>query len=143
MKNIVPAIGILVFDEDKVLLVQHGEGAEHLTGIYGIPSGRLEENESEIDAAKREMEEETGLKCSIADLVGYPNNVYFAKIERKHGTDNFKWTVFICKKSFGSIHLSEETKPEWVKISDINKLKLLPNIGQAVKDGLEFLKNEN
>jgi len=28
---------ILIFNQDKVLLVKHEEGAGHINGVYGIP----------------------------------------------------------------------------------------------------------
>ena len=41
MENIIKSAGILVFLDNTVLLVHHGEKAEHLSDTYGIPAGRL------------------------------------------------------------------------------------------------------
>lgn len=57
------------------------EGVELLlvrerSGAWSLPKGRLEPQESTLDAALREVREETGLRCHPAGLVGsvvYPS----------------------------------------------------------------------
>jgi 8-oxo-dGTP pyrophosphatase MutT (NUDIX family) len=39
-------------------------------GEVGLPKGKLNEGESEIEAARREIEEETGLRPSVQKIVG-------------------------------------------------------------------------
>lgn len=53
--------GILVFDEDKVLLVRH------LDGHYGFPKGHVEENETEEETGIREVKEETNCDAKIIE----------------------------------------------------------------------------
>jgi ADP-ribose pyrophosphatase YjhB (NUDIX family) len=141
-KNIVPSVGVVAFNGNKTLLVRNEEKADHLTGTYGLAAGRLEEGESEIDAAYREFHEETGL---IAEsLIEFSDNTYFAAIERKSGEKvNFSFRVFICDVYTGEIHIvDEENTPEWVDVDQLDQLKLLPNIKDAVLKAREFL-NEN
>ncbi|HLD06679.1 MAG TPA: NUDIX domain-containing protein [Candidatus Nanoarchaeia archaeon] len=64
MANIIPTVGVLVYRNGEVLLVQHGAKASHLHGVYGLPAGKLEAGESEEEAAVRELFEETGLKTA-------------------------------------------------------------------------------
>ena len=45
----------------KYLLIQN------LEGIYGFPKGHVEEGESEIETALREVYEETGVKINLID----------------------------------------------------------------------------
>lgn len=129
--------GIILFYEGKVLLVRHLEGASHVTGAYGLPAGKIEDGESETYAAKRELEEETGLITSEADLVKLPK-VYEATIQLKSVERTFIWHVFLCKKWTGKLKSSEETNPEWVPIENIKKYPLLPNVESAVKEGLQM-----
>ena len=42
----IPTAHVLLFQNGKVLLVRHEEGAGHLTGTYGIPGGRQSQNET-------------------------------------------------------------------------------------------------
>lgn len=134
----IPSVGIVVFAGDSVLLVRHEAGAEHLTNTYGLPSGRPEENETTITAAKRELFEESGLITTEENLIELPER-YTAEIPRKDGTKSlFSWTVFLCKAFSGELSLSNETSPEWIKIPDIQKYQLLPNIENAINQALQF-----
>ncbi len=138
--SIITAVGSILFQGDKVLLVKHGEAAEHITGIYGFPSGRVKKNENLKQAAIRELEEETGLKTSEADLSEYPNNFYTALINRKGGIKvKASIKIFICKNYFGELKTSEETIPQWLKINELTKYNLLPNIEKAVQDAFNYL----
>ncbi|MDO8657486.1 MAG: NUDIX domain-containing protein [Candidatus Levybacteria bacterium] len=145
MKNVIPAVGVLVFKDDTILLVEHLEGAGHLNGTYGLPSGRLEKDEKHIVAAIRELEEETGITTTETDLIEYSENIYTATLKRKRGiTVESSIKVFICMKFSGEIRGSIETSPRWIKISAIEKYRnvLLPNIEKMIKDGLEFLEEQ-
>lgn len=145
MKNskssVTPSIGILIIKGNKVLLVKHKAAAKHLTGSYGLPSGRLEKGESEIDAAVRELKEETGLQTKKENLFEFPNNFYFQTVERKGGKfERFSWKVFRCIEYEGKIKESTETIPQWIEISTLDSLKLLLNIENAVRAGVECVK---
>lgn len=48
---------ITAFYEDKIVVVRHKD-----RNTWEIPSGHKEENETSLDAAKRELFEETGAK---------------------------------------------------------------------------------
>ncbi|MDP3726939.1 MAG: NUDIX domain-containing protein [bacterium] len=134
----IPTVGILVYKEGKVLLVKHREGAKHLTGVYGLPAGRLQEGEDFSAAAARELEEETGLKTEASQLIRIPT-VYEAEIPRKGGEMlKTSWHVFVAKEYSGELKASDETIPEWVKINEISKLDLLPNTEKAAREGLEI-----
>jgi mutator protein MutT len=145
MKKIIATVGILVFrnKNKEVLLVKHGEKAGHLTDSYGLPAGRIELNEKEIEAAKRELEEETGLKTSTSDLLELSYEFNIAEIKRKDGSMFCSWKVFICKSFSGELKSSEETTPEWVRIEELSKFWLIGNVDLAVKEGLKYLNNED
>ncbi len=57
--------GCLINPEGKVLLQKRGD-----SGLWGFPGGAIELGESPQAAAVREVEEETGLKVSVGELIG-------------------------------------------------------------------------
>lgn len=137
--DIILSVGILVIQGKKVLLVRHEEAASHQTGTYGLPSGRLEENETHRQAAVRELLEETGLTTSETDLIDYPSNHFFADIKRKSGKiEKFSWKVFICNKYSGQLRPTAEVTPEWVEIDRLKDYNLLPNVLEAVERELKW-----
>ena len=130
-------VGVVVFKDDQVLLVKHLDGASHLTGSYGLPAGRIEPGESKIDAAKRELEEESGLVALPENLVELPN-VYSATIERKTGIAKFEMTSYLCTGYAGTLTDSDETSPLFVKISELDSYDLIGTGHQVIKDALEM-----
>ncbi len=59
--------GIIVI-EDQVVLIKRGR--EPFQGMFALPGGIVEYGETVEECVVREMEEETGLKTEVLDLVG-------------------------------------------------------------------------
>jgi len=66
--NIVLMSGACVVKDNKTLLLQQAKTARH-PGKWGPPGGRVKDGESMIDAALREVKEETNLDIKIRGLV--------------------------------------------------------------------------
>jgi ADP-ribose pyrophosphatase YjhB (NUDIX family) len=143
MANLIPTIGIVATSHDgRILLIREGKKSGHITGMYGLVSGRVEEGETESDSAVREFHEETGLNANVSDLTEFENNYYIADIPRKDGTiAHFGWRVFKLQNFNGDLKETEETKPEWFELSRIELLeregKLLPNVLNAIRAALK------
>lgn len=132
--EIVPTVGIVVFNpEGKTLLVEHLEGATHLTGIFGLVGGRIEDGEKSVDAAVRELQEESGLKAERKSMRFVKQ--YYAEIFRKDGVKRMSWDVYVCTEYSGKIASSDETKPLWVTLEELEKIEnILPNVKNAIWD---------
>jgi dihydrofolate reductase len=133
--QIFKAVGIVCFnkeDPEKVVVVTHGESATHLTGSIGLPSGRPEKEEADIQTALREFQEETGLGSSIGyfEDLDYPFGP--ATIKRKDGITKWRWHLYLCKNYWGELKSTNETTPKWVSIKVLkNSKNLLPNTYNA------------
>ncbi|MGE5041428.1 MAG: NUDIX hydrolase [Candidatus Levyibacteriota bacterium] len=139
----VVTVAALAFDDNRVLLVKHGEAAHHITGVYGLPGGRLDGEEKLLDAAAREFQEETGLTADKSSMVKL-GKIYEADIPRKNGELlKTSWNVFLVKKFSGELKATEETVPEWVEIDTMEKLDLLPNTYDAAQEGKKLLNTTN
>lgn len=141
---VIPTVGVLIFKANKVLLVKHGEKAGHITGSYGLPAGRIELGETDQEAAVRELQEETGLLTTTADLeklqLAIPS---VAAIPRKDGTVKlFSFTGFFCRRFTGELKNSGETLPEWVAFTNVGNLNLLPNVAQVIEEGKNMNKTK-
>lgn len=142
MKKLIPTVAAIAIHGGKFLLVRHEEGAGHVTGTYGLPSGRVEGGESEFEAAVREFSEETGLTAKSEDFKEFPGNYYVADLNRKDGsTMHCGWGVFKVLKFEGEIKASSETTPVWLSLEEIKQLgkeeKLLPNVLDAIPAALK------
>ncbi|MBI4724300.1 MAG: NUDIX domain-containing protein [Rhodomicrobium sp.] len=59
-------VSVAVFRGDDVLLVQRGKGV--YKGAWSLPGGAIQLGETALDAARRELREETGLLASHLTL---------------------------------------------------------------------------
>lgn len=66
--NPVPSVGILIEMDGGVVLVKRGSSVK--PGLWALPSGYIEADESVEEAAIRESREETGLDVELIDLLG-------------------------------------------------------------------------
>jgi len=74
-------IGIMILKDSKVLLGKRNEDPEkadsllHGEGTWTLPGGKLEFGESFEQGAKREIEEETGLKANKLEVICVTNDI--------------------------------------------------------------------
>lgn len=140
--SLIETVGILVFNSDKtkVLLVENIEKSEHVTHVFGLPAGRINQDETAHQAAIRELNEETGLSSTTNNMHLLPFE-YSADIPAKDGSiRHLHMTTFLCKMANGDLINNDETKPVWVNIAELDKITLLPNIVDVVQKTIEYLK---
>jgi 8-oxo-dGTP diphosphatase len=107
--------GCVVQDKNRILMVQEGQGLEK--ELWNFPSGKLENNEKILNAAIREVEEETGYKISISGLLGVYN---FISINNDH-------VIFFCyvgQVDTGILKYdnNEIINVEWLSLDEITEL---------------------
>lgn len=83
---------------------------------WSLPKGKLEPDEAPEDAARREVEEETGLRCTLGDelpAVQYVDHRGRAKRSRY-------WAMQVVGGAFTPNHEVDEVR--WVPIGDVGSL---------------------
>ena len=88
--------GAVIFNEDKILVIQQAEGH------WGFPKGHVEDGETEIQTAIREIKEETNLDVEINEKFRYVETY-----SPKEGVEK-DVVFFIAKKIGGEIIAQEE-----------------------------------
>ncbi|TFG11983.1 NUDIX domain-containing protein [Candidatus Thorarchaeota archaeon] len=63
----IPGVGAVVLGEKGVLLVRRVK--EPGLGLWSVPGGAIEVGETQLDAVRREVKEETGVYCEIIRLI--------------------------------------------------------------------------
>ena len=70
----VPCVGVVCLRGDEVLLIRRGRPPRQ--GEWSLPGGRIEPGERAVDAALRELREETGVEAGIVGLVDVVDGVF-------------------------------------------------------------------
>lgn len=104
--------GCIVIKENNVLLIKQNEGH------WGFPKGHVEENETEIETATREVKEETNLDVEVDS-----NKRYTTEYVTNAG--KLKQVVFFIAKCIGGEIKAQEcevSEIRWVKFEEAIKL---------------------
>ncbi len=136
---------ILLNDENKVFV---GKRIDNPKNFWQMPQGGVDKNENFLQAAKRELEEETGIKSIklIKELNGWleydlPKNLLGKIWKGKYRGQKQKWFIMKFMGKNNEINLKTQ-KPEfldwkWIEVSK------LPDIAVSFKVNLyKKLKEE-
>ena len=104
---------LAVADDGELLLVRH-EGV----GLWVLPGGQADDDESFLDAAKRELNEEAGIQASY-DGLGMLGRVSF------HADEYTTWGVLPLFEARGQREKPEVSDPDG-EISDAQWFETLP-----------------
>ena len=99
-----------VEDGDRLLFIEKKRGMG--SGYFNAPGGHIEEAETAMEAAVREVKEETGADISGLELRG-TLHFQFSDGVRELGY------VYFAKYEGGELAESDETRPFWVERSEI------------------------
>ncbi len=103
--------GCIIIEKNKVLLIQQTEGH------WGFPKGHVENNETEIETAKREVKEETNLDVEINQNKRY-------EIEYITETGAYKQVIFFLAKKISGNEKYQESEikaMKWLTFEDALK----------------------
>lgn len=124
-KKLNRSVVVVVFNDDmNILLLKRSDYPDQwMPSKWSLPGGGIEDGEEPIDAAKREVEEETGLTLDkvIETFV----------IQRSE--DNVEH-LFIAKTSSNDVTLDKENSSyEWVEANNVSNYDTVPNVVDYIR----------
>lgn len=131
-------VGVMVIENNKILLGLRNPNKEKASselqgqGTWTMPGGKVEFMEKLVDAAKRELEEETSLKATKLDILCISDDMT--------DTAHYVTVGFIVKEYSGEVKIMEpETIIDW-KWFDLNELP--ENLYKPSQKCIEKYKNK-
>lgn len=119
-------MGALVVNEGSLLLVQRS--ADPGKGLWALPGGRVEANETLPAAAKREVKEETGLEVEIGDVAWVGDNIGPGSPPEWHHLIVDFW----ASGSGQAVAGDDAANVEWVPISALRQQPMVETMYELV-----------
>lgn len=133
MKKIVEkiAVGGIIIQNGKVLILQRGSDDNYLPSLWEIPSGKREPSEKTVDACEREVEEETGLKVKVGNQIG----IFKYKVEKPEQIRDVTQINFLVKPVGESgVKLSSEHQNfAWIREDEIDKYNITKETKEIIR----------
>ena len=145
-------VGIILLNHENKVFV--GKRIDNPKNFWQMPQGGINQNENFLQAAKRELEEETGIKSvelvkELNEWLGYdlPENLLGKVLEGKYRGQKQKW--FIMKFVGKDNEINVKTKnPEfldwkWIGVSELPSIAVSFKVDlyKKLKEELNFLNS--
>lgn len=118
---------------ERLYLILH-----YTEGHWDLPKGKLEPGETNLEAAIRELKEETGLTATI--IPGYEQSINYMFKNPKNELVEKKVTFFLGKADSEKVTLSHEhLYYKWLPIGDALKQITFGNAKQVLKMADQYL----
>jgi len=118
-------------ENDGDILLLHRQDHKPEGGTWGLPAGKIDEGENEVEAMRRELQEETGLEVAEQELN------YLVSYYVKYPTYHFIYHSFrleLKNKPLVSLRDTEHQDFCWFKPKDALTLKLIPDLDACILD---------
>ncbi|MCL5874419.1 MAG: NUDIX domain-containing protein [Candidatus Thermoplasmatota archaeon] len=148
-KCIVAGVLIMSMDGRKVLLVKHRK-----LGVWIYPGGHIEENETPLECAVRESEEETGasfdvlntdeftVRAEAANSLPRPLVIMDEIVPYSTGAHEHFDMIYLGIARGMEFHPNNEsTDCRWFEKEDIESIETFENVKEIIKYGFSTLAN--
>lgn len=124
-------VGAIVLHEGRVLLVKRGRAPG--LDLWSVPGGLVELGETTVEAACREVAEETGLKVRIAGVVGLLDRV----TRDAEGRVRYHWVLvdyLAVPESTETLRAgSDAAEVRWVTIDEVERLPITEGLSDMIR----------
>lgn len=127
----IPGVGAIVVGEKGILLVRRDKDPGK--GLFAIPGGIIEVGETQEDAILREIEEETGIKVELIEMIG----TYDLIINDSDNKIKFHFVLihYIARALSSNIKPeSPDSEVKWFSIDDLLGEEIHPQILNLIND---------
>jgi len=125
-KKLKKASSVAIFNlQKRILLVRRSNTAEWMPLHYCLPGGHVEKGESPLDAAEREVFEETGIELKKSDI----------KLLETQINNEYLNYLYVAEVNSSKVILNEEhDKFVWCSFEDCKEYNLVPKLYSFIKE---------
>jgi 8-oxo-dGTP diphosphatase len=130
-------VGALIFDEDKILLVERGN--EPLKGYWSLPGGVLETGETLEEGIVREVREETGLEVKPLQVL----EIFERIVRDAQGAAEYHYVLidYICCVTGGSLCAADDaSQVAWVGCDDLPGYRITTGTLPVIEKGFQTIR---
>lgn len=117
MKKQIEVVGAVIFSENSILCAQRSEKMS-LPLMWEFPGGKIEKNETDIEALKREIKEEMLCDVEVCEKITTTTYEYDFGIVNLH--------TYKCQLKEQIPTLTEHKSIIWVKSQELDQLEWAP-----------------
>ena len=110
-------VAAIILKDDKILIARRKQGTL-LEFKWEYPGGKVEENEDEKDALKRELLEEFEISSEI--------NKYITESFHEYDNNKINLRAYSVKHLSGDFKLNDHDRIEWITIEELTKYDFAP-----------------
>lgn len=121
-------VAVILFEEEKILLVNH---RKHQRSYWVIPGGTVERGETIAEAAKRELKEETNLEIALGELL------FINEAIPQDGQQHIIDLCFTGKILGGDLTVTREEvlrEARFFNMKELDNLIFYPDIKEELKE---------
>ncbi|MDB4921219.1 NUDIX domain-containing protein [Mucilaginibacter sp.] len=131
-KTNIRAASVVMIQDGKLLLLQRSEFQKSGAGLWQLPGGKVEEDESAEDAAIREVEEECGIKLKKNEVTYITEIVDNWVIDNKD--DFIVMSIFVAYVDKKTIDTANEFKDSrWLELPEVFSNREMIYFGSTAK----------
>jgi 8-oxo-dGTP diphosphatase len=123
-----PGVSVAIFHDGRFLLVQRGR--EPSMGLYAFPGGRVHDGESDEEAVRRELAEETGLAVERVT----PLQEFLLPGSPLGDIPAFRLLVFRGFEPSGMLRAGDDAaEAGWFSLDEMEHLPVIPSVLETAR----------
>ncbi|PWJ85253.1 ADP-ribose pyrophosphatase YjhB (NUDIX family) [Pseudaminobacter salicylatoxidans] len=128
-RQTIPAVSVALMRGDSILLVKRGQAPSR--GYYAFPGGRVEPGETDEQAARRELLEETGLE--VGEIM--PLRAYMIEAERDGREIIYRLQVFAGRDRGGEPRADTDAEEAaFFTLAEMDALLVTPSVLEVSRE---------
>ncbi|MBQ1157710.1 NUDIX domain-containing protein [Streptomyces sp. A73] len=137
--SVVPSVTAVVQDAESRLLLIHKTDND----LWALPGGGHDIGESISETVVREVDEETGIRVEVLDIVGlYTDPGHVMAYDDGEVRQQFS-ICFRARPIAGALRTSSESREvRWVNPADLDSLSVHPSMMLRIRHGLDSTRTE-